>query len=853
MGLEKKTLKKLYQIKSKAENLKTKTEEDLVFFREKLLKSEPSLIQLDWFALVQEISARKLGLRHFDPQLLAGLFLSEGKVIEMKTGEGKTLASTLAISYKALEKKGVHAITVNEYLAERDENSMGKLYKALGLTSALIKNSDSLLKKQKSYQADISYLTNSEVVFDYLRDCTAYDSSELVQRPFFFCVIDEIDSILIDEARTPLILSTSSGDTREDNFSAISLTSSSFSNISNPTKKIFIANSLAKFLEKDRDFILDEKTKDISLSQEGYKKSQNYLQVSNLYDPSNPWMLYILNALKANYSFKKNKDYMIKNQKIVIIDEFTGRIMEDRRWNKGLHEAIEAKEKLSVGEETKSKISITYQNFFPLYPSFSGMTGTAKLIEKELKTIYNRKVIVLPTVKPLIRKDLQDLIFVSQTAKWKAVLTQSKKCFETGQPILIGTTSIEKSEFLSDLFKLANIPHKLLNAKPENVKSENQIIAQAGELYAVTIATNMAGRGTDILLGGNLEFRTKQQISQTLTKLIEFPKLTSKSKSLETSDISEINKNKEIEFIQNIEKDYKNQKENLIKQIDNLPYSLEETKPSLYKFYNYLFTKNFETWKKQNQKVKELGGLFVLGTERHENRRIDDQLRGRSGRQGDPGSSQFFISLEDELLQNFGGKTLQQWVKNFLEEEDAPLESSALTRSIKSTQEKVENYNYEIRKNVFDYDENTNFQRLIFFNSRKSLLENPNYFQLFLRYKENSKNFLDFLSIWRKTDLETSFLKTYGLEIFPQEILNSLDNLWTQHSENLEFMRDTINWRAYGMQNPLIEYNIRSFELFQKIFSTIELFSLNYLESKVTIPNFFDFRKKKDNKNNTKK
>jgi len=820
MALEKKTLKKLYQIKSKAENLKTKTEEDLIFFREKLLKSEASLIQLDWFALVQEISARKLGLRHFDPQLLAGLYLSEGKVIEMKTGEGKTLASTLAISYKALEKKGVHVITVNEYLAERDENSMGKLYKALGLTSALIKNSDNLGKKQKNYQADISYLTNSEVVFDYLRDCTATHSNELVQRPFFFCVVDEIDSILIDEARTPLILSTSSGEDSTSN------------------TKLFLANSLAKFLEKDRDFILDEKTKDISLSQEGYKKSQNYLQVSNLYDPSNPWMLYILNALKANYSLKKNKDYMIANQKIVIIDEFTGRIMEDRRWNKGLHEAIEVKEKIPVGEETKSKISMTYQNFFPLYPSFSGMTGTAKIIEKELKTIYNRKVIVLPTVKPLLRKDFQDLIFVSQSAKWKAVLAQSKKCFEKGQPILIGTTSIDKSDFLSDLFKLANIPHQLLNAKPENIKSENQIIAQAGERYAVTIATNMAGRGTDILLGGNLEFRIKQQILQTFR--------TSHQDAKKEDKILETLENQEIEFIRNIEKDYKNQKENLIKAIESLPYSLEKTKPSFQKFYKYLVMKNFENWKNENQKVKELGGLFVLGTERHENRRIDDQLRGRSGRQGDPGISQFFISLEDELLQSFGGKNLQQWVKTFLEDEDAPLESSGLTRSIKSTQEKIENYNYEIRKNVFDYDENTNFQRLIFFNSRKSLLRNPKYFDLFLRYQENNKNFSEFLSIWRKTDLETSFFKTYGLEIFPQEILNSLDHLWTQHSENLEFIRDTINWRAYGMQNPLIEYNIRSFELFQKIFSLIEIFSLNYLKTKLTLPKCFEKNTRKN-------
>lgn len=787
--LAKNLLNKLNQIKSKAENLKKNDEEELMHFREKLLKTEDfDLIQSDWFALVQELSARKLGLRHYDPQLLAGLLLSDGKVIEMKTGEGKTLASTLAISYQALEKKGVHAITVNDYLAERDQQSMGKLYKALGLTSGLIKSTDSFFKKKQNYKADITYVTNSEVVFDYLRDSNAYDCSQLVQRPFSFCIIDEIDSILIDEARTPLIISAP-------------ISSENFSLEKTNLRKLVKANLLAQKLEKDHDFIFDEKTREVSLTANGYQKACSFLQKISLYDVLDPWILSVLNSLKANYAFKKNKDYIVLNNKVSIIDEFTGRIMEDRRWSLGLHEAIEIKENLEPGVGNKTKISITYQNFFPLYPCFTGMSGTAKNVEKELQRIYKLDVVVLPTLKPIIRKDFPDVVFLSQSAKWKAVLKKAQDCFQKGQPILIGTTSIEKSEFLSELFHISKIPHNLLNAKPENLKSENQIIAQAGQKYAVTIATNMAGRGTDILLGGNLEFRIQQEISKNL---------------FDKYDILEA---------------YKEKQEILKRHIDNLPYSLSECHKSLQKVYHELFDSFIQKWKKENQEVKNLGGLFVLGTERHENRRIDDQLRGRAGRQGDPGSSQFFISLDDELLQNFGGKKIKNWITSFLQDENIPLESNSLTKSIRQAQEKLENQHYEIRKNIFDYDEILNFQRIIFFSSRQNLLLEKNYGDLFLRYQEKQlqvSNCDEFQTAWIENDLNFSELNAYSFCIFPEEILQIIDDFWTEHIEQLEFIRDTITWKSYGMQNPLNEYNLTAFLFFKKLFTKINFFFSNF-------------------------
>ena len=651
--------------------------------KQQIQKNQKTLDELivPWFAAVQSASVQTLGLKHFDTQLLAGLFLHKGKIIEMKTGEGKTLSSTLPVSLNALTQEGVHVVTVNEYLAERDQRWMGKIYKKLDLTVGLVKNDFTTEEKQKSYNSDITYVTNSEVVFDYLRDSSAFNFNEVTQRPFNFCVIDEIDSILIDEARTPLILSASNGE--------------------NNINKLYLAKTVADTLKNKIDFQLDEKRRDINLTEDGYKQAKELLGKKTLYDPDDPWILELLNALKAKYIFKLNKDYIVLNNKICIVDEFTGRIMEDRRWSLGIHEAIEVKEKVEIGGGTKTKSAITYQNFFTLYPKLSGMTGTAKTTEKEFEEIYNLDVVEVPTAKELIRNDLPDLVYQTELAKWKSVLNQTKTCYEKGQPVLIGTASVEKSEFLSDLFKISEIPHQILNAKPENVKRESEIVAQAGERFAVTIATNMAGRGTDIILGGNPGFKTKQKIQDYILNNLE----------------------KEIEikpYIEDILIEYKGDEDfDILKQqISNLPYSLEEAKPALNKLYNVLFTEFEQTWKCENQLVKSLGGLFVLGTERHETRRIDNQLRGRAGRQGDPGISQFFVSLEDDLIKIFGGDSIKRWVDFLIDDKNAPLESGLLTKSLENAQKRVELYNYDLRKNVFQYDDVLNSQRKQIVNAR---------------------------------------------------------------------------------------------------------------------------------------
>jgi len=789
---------------------------------------------INWFALIQEISFREIGLRHFDTQLLAGLILHEGKIVEMKTGEGKTLASTLPIALNALSKKGVHVVTVNDYLAERDQKWMGKVYKGLGLTTGLVKSNSRLNEKRKNYLADITYVTNSEVVFDFLRDSSAYNLNEVVQRPFNYCVIDEIDSILIDEARTPLILSTFKGETN--------------------INKLYLAKAIANSLENEKDFQLDEKRREINLTEKGYQDVKEKLGKKTLYDSDDPWILEILNALKAKHIFKLNKDYIVLNNKILIIDEFSGRIMEDRRWSLGIHEAIEIKEKVDVGGETKTKTSITYQNFFTLYPKLAGMTGTGKTAEKEFQDIYNLEVVVVPTAKPMARNDFSDLVYPNELTKWKAVLSKSKECFEKGQPILIGTASVEKSEFLSDLFKISNLPHQILNAKPENVRRESEIVAQAGERYAITIATNMAGRGTDIILGGNPIFKVKQK----LTDLI----IENKEEKL----------NEEIAFyLENTLKEYIQLKslEELKEDINTLPYSLETSLPSLQAFYNYLYKNTNLIWENENKIVKELGGLFVLGTERHETRRIDNQLRGRAGRQGDPGISQFVISLEDELLKVFGGDNIKRWLDYLVDDKDAPLESTFLTESLENAQKKVETYNYEIRKNVFQYDDILNNQRKQLFKARNQVLADNILLEIFLRltesffdeellnqqsvskinyeylekhadsysfYKTIKKEKLEaeevYQEVWISTDLrlavsniyQLGFLKTTRATI----LLGIIDFYWTEHLERMSYIRETINWRSYGQQNPLIEYNIEAFSSFNLMFNQIRSSMLYY-------------------------
>jgi preprotein translocase subunit SecA len=890
--------KYIYKIKLENEFLKDKTDEELLL-KAQLLKKRAKTICLDnllveLFALVQEVSVRKIGLKHFETQLLAGIFLHNGKIVEMKTGEGKTLASTLPVALNALSEKGVHVVTVNNYLAERDKNWMGKIYKGLDLSVGLIQSDHNSSEKKKNYNSDITYLTNSELVFDYLRDSSALQSDERVQRPFNYCIIDEIDSILIDEARTPLILSMPEGETN--------------------IKKLLLAKTIVNFLKKEFDFELDEKRREINLTEKGYKNVKEKLGKETLYDLEDPWILEILNALKAKYLFKLNKDYIILNNKIVIVDEFTGRVMEDRRWSLGIHEAVEIKENVDVGNITKTKTSMTYQKFFTLYPKYCGMTGTAKTAEKEFKDIYALEVVVLPTSKPMIRKDLPDSVYQTEFSKWKAVLKKAKECFQNGQPLLIGTSNVEKSEILSELFSNSGIPHEILNAKPENILRESEIVAQAGEPYAITIATNMAGRGTDIILGGNPTFKVKKILNSLLFEKISIQSIEKILKFLNISkEINIINYEKTSELINRYlikiyeeyqendslqEKNFKNREninitskfvflvsKNLKNDILNLPYSLDNCFQSLKNFYDYLYNEIYYQWKEKNSQVKNLGGLFVLGTSRHETRRIDNQLRGRAGRQGDPGFSQFFVSLDDELIKIFGGDSIRRWLNFLMSDTDTPLESKLLTKSLEQAQEKIELYNYEIRKNLFQYDEIINSQRNQLFQIRTKILNSNIYNNLALRYSEftfDEKNFFleDYQGFFKKSlkknnqkiflQLEKSFpyfihnifyknnkksLKNLAsLEIYKEiwisidsrfasanfyqigffqntqnkTLLFLIDFYWTEHIERMDYIRDTINWRSYGQQDPLIEYNMEAFQSYKLMLEQIRIYMLYY-------------------------
>jgi preprotein translocase subunit SecA len=626
------------------------------------------------------------------------------------------------------------------------------------------------------------------------------------------------------------------------------------------TNKLYLAKAVANSLEKEIHFQIDEKRKDINLTELGYQEAKQRLGKKTLYDSDDPWILELLNALKAEYIFKLNKDYIILNNKIVIVDEFTGRVMEDRRWSMGIHEAVEIKEQVAVGGGTKTKSSITYQNFFTLYPKLSGMTGTGKTTEKEFQDIYNLEVLVLPTAKPMVRADESDLVYQTELSKWKAVLNQTQECYEKRQPILIGTSSVEKSEFLSDLFKVTNIPHEILNAKPENLLRENEIVAQAGKPGAVTIATNMAGRGTDIILGGNPTFQTKQCLIDILINKKSFDDQDEHFKNLIEITIKDY-ENENIAFLQ--------------RDVENLPYSLdiEETFESLRTLYNVLYKKIVKTWELENKEVINVGGLFVLGTERSETRRIDDQLRGRAGRQGDPGKSQFYVSLEDDLIKIFGGDGIKRWVDYLIEDKDTPLESNILTQSLENAQKKVELYNYEMRKNIFQYDDILNNQRKQLFKSRNEILRKDVCQELFLRsseiffdeevkknktllekqkvqFKHKTEKWFDSYSthlknedslkktndfykeIWISNDLrfaesnfyQKGFIKNTRSTI----ILSIIDFYWTEHLERMGYIRETINWRSYGQQNPLIEYNNEAFNSFKLMFEEIQRCMLYY-------------------------
>nr|BDA98066.1 preprotein translocase subunit SecA [Proteomonas sp. NIES-1005] len=796
-----------------------------------------TLILPEAFAIAREASLRVLGLRHFDVQLIGGMVLHEGKIAEMRTGEGKTLVAILPAYLNALSGKGVHVVTVNDYLAKRDAEWVGQVPKFLGLSVGLIQEGMTQEDRKVNYNKDITYTTNSELGFDYLRDNMAVVLQDIVQRPFSFCIIDEVDSILIDEARTPLIIS-GSGYSPED--------------------KYIKAAELSQKLQKDLHYEVDEKARNIILMDLGIAECEALLEGRDIYDPKDPWAPFLFNALKAKELFIRDVHYIVKEGEVIIVDEFTGRIMQGRRWSDGLHQAIEAKEAVTIQSETQTLASITYQNFFLLYPKLSGMTGTAKTEEAELDKIYALEVTCIPTHRPMKREDLSDLIYKNQYAKWKSIADECLDMHTTGRPVLVGTTSVEKSELLSSLLKEYGVPHNLLNAKPENIRREADIIAQAGRQGAVTIATNMAGRGTDILLGGNVNYMARNALKGILGR-------TEGSFREEIDNDSQLASLKK--FLGEKINDYNVDGDALDTAIViacEKSFTEDPVTITLRAAYQVLVEKYNKVISKERDWVLNLGGLHVIGTERHESRRVDNQLRGRAGRQGDPGSSRFFLSLEDNLLRIFGGDRIANLMETLRVEEDVPIESGLLTKSLESAQKKVEAYYYDARKQLFDYDEVLNYQRRAIYSERRRILESTNLRAWVLQYADSTiDDYLELTKSKPKDEARVIILKqveqllgipydldieglsglsdiefrafltrqvriAYDLkesqidlienglmrELERSFLLQKIDSSWKDHLQQMTTLRETIGWRGYGQKDPLVEYKNEAYELF---------------------------------------
>ncbi len=846
------------------------------------------------FAVVREAAVRVLGMRHYDVQLLGGIFLHKGQIAEMRTGEGKTLVATLPAYLNGLTGRGVHIVTVNDYLARRDAEWMGQVHRFLGLSVGLIQSGMSPSERKKNYACDVTYATNSELGFDYLRDNMATSMVDVVQCPFNYCIIDEVDSILIDEARTPLIIS---------------------GQVERPTEKYLgaaqIAAQLVKQEEEDGpgDYEVDEKARNVLMTDEGFASAERLLGVNDLYDPENPWAHYIFNAIKAKELFTADVNYIVRNDEVVIVDEFTGRVLAGRRWSDGLHQAIEAKEGVEIQNETQTLATITYQNFFLLYPKLAGMTGTAKTEEAEFEKVYNLQVTIMPTNLPTQRQDLADVVYKTEPAKWDSVATECAEMHELGRPVLVGTTSVEKSEVLSKLLQEKNIPHNLLNARPENVERESEIIAQAGRKGGVTIATNMAGRGTDIILGGNADYMARLKIREYLMPKIVQPEddnalvampaaakqsrsrsqgfgQPSKTKSWRVSpQIYPTQLSAEIETMLKEAVDFAVEKyglqslpeleveEKIAVAAENAP--LED--PVLIKLRQVYkaINKEYEGFTAQeHNEVVQRGGLHVIGTERHESRRIDNQLRGRAGRQGDPGSTKFFLSLGDNLLRIFGGDRVAGLMNAFRVEEDMPIESKMLTRSLEGAQKKVETFYYDTRKQVFEYDEVMNNQRRAIYAERRRVLEGLDLKEQVISYAEQTmsdivdvfinpelpseeweldkivskaQEFIYLLEDLKPEDLEDmpvgaikTFLqeevrKAYDIKEAQVEkikpglmreaerffILQQIDTLWREHLQAMDALRESIGLRGYGQKDPLIEYKQEGYEMFLETMTDI--------------------------------
>ena len=776
------------------------------------------------FAVVREASKRVLGMRHFDVQLIGGIILHQGRIAEMKTGEGKTLVATLPVYLNALEGKGVHVITVNDYLAKRDSEWMGKLYKFLGLSVGLVISGMEPKAKQEAYNADVTYGTNNEFGFDYLRDNMVIYKDQLVQRGLHYAIVDEIDSILIDEARTPLIISGRANESSDlykkaDNF------------VRKLTPKVIVEEDVKNYEQAEDnekyDYIVDLKAKSASLTQKGIKKAEEAFELENFNDLENSTLVHHVNqALRAHGVMKKDIDYIVKDGEVLIVDEFTGRIMYGRRYNNGLHQAIEAKEHVKIADESKTLATITFQNYFRMYEKLSGMTGTAMTEEAEFEEIYNLDVVEIPTNKPMIRKDENDVIYKNENAKFRAIVRSIKESHEKGQPVLVGTVSIEKSEKLSRLLKQEGIKHEVLNAKYH--EKEAEIVAQAGKFGAVTIATNMAGRGTDIILGGNSEFLAKEEMRR---KKISHELIEEANTYYETDN----------EDILNARKEFK-------KLVDKYEEQIEEEK----------------------QKVIDAGGLKIIGTERHESRRIDNQLRGRSGRQGDIGESKFYIALDDDLMKIFGGDVITKVYNSLGADENMPIDSKIISRAVENAQKKVEGRNFSIRKNVLKYDDVMNAQREIIYAQRREVLDGENIHDNIIdmvnsvadatvnMYVEPENNEVNIEA------LNQDILNTYGIDMLtyikdhnsePEKIskelvkqanakyveketeigseqmrelerivmLKVVDEKWMNHIDSMDELKNGIGLRAYGQQDPVVKYRIEGMDMFEEMVSDIKV------------------------------
>ena len=805
--------------------LKEKTEE----FKNRIKNGETTDDLLpEAFAVVREAAWRVLGMKHFRVQVIGGIILHQGRIAEMKTGEGKTLVATLPAYLNALEGKGTHVVTVNDYLASRDRDWMGKVYEFLGLSVGCIIHDMDQEDRKAAYNSDITYGTNNEFGFDYLRDNMVIYKEEMVQRGLHYCIVDEVDSILIDEARTPLIIS-GQGDESVDLYVRARDFVNTLSHRIKSQDEIDLERFNREFEEETVDYVIDEKDKTATLTDKGITKAEKYFGIENLSDAANMELSHHINqALKAAGTMHRDIDYVVKDGEVIIVDEFTGRLMYGRRYSEGLHQAIEAKEGLEVRAESKTLATITFQNYFRMYDKLSGMTGTAMTEEGEFRDIYNIDVVEIPTNKPVQREDDNDHIYINEDAKFKAVTREIAEAHEKGQPVLVGTVSIDKSEALSKYLKRAGIKHNVLNAK--NHEQESEIVAQAGRFGQVTIATNMAGRGTDIVLGGNPEYLAKKELKK---------------------------QGMEEEMLEYADSYFKTDDPEIIKARED---------------YQALVKKFKVETDKEAEEVKKVGGLRIIGTERHESRRIDNQLRGRSGRQGDPGSSRFYISADDDLIRLFAGDRFKDTMLKLDPAEDEPIEHKILTRLIESAQRKVEGNNFSIRKNVLKYDDVMNKQREVIYAERRRVLEGENLrddiiamrndvidktIDFYNKLDDNNKNYLDFESIRNfgvtTFDFEEDFLKKlenptvdslkayfkeladarylekeeeFGEEKFREiervALLQNVDQKWMDHIDAMDQLRKGIGLRAVGQTDPVRAYAEEGFDMFEAMNESIK-------------------------------